>query len=94
MDLGRHDAAISFAYRAVQIEPVNPGLHANLALAYLLAARISDAQAAVDQALTGDPTDTISQTIRAITQHFAANGRTPPTTTSALLSYWAKNRNA
>jgi Flp pilus assembly protein TadD len=94
MDLGRHDAAISFAHRAVQIESTNSGLHANLALAYLLAGRISEAQAAVDQALTGDATDTISQTIRAITQHLAANGRTPPTTTPALLSYWAKNRNA
>ena len=94
MELGRQDVAISFAHRAVQIDSANPGLHANLALAYLLAGRIWDAQAAIDRALTADPTDTISKTIQAITRHFAANGRTPPTTTPALLSYWAKNRNA
>ncbi|HSI15764.1 MAG TPA: tetratricopeptide repeat protein [Chthoniobacter sp.] len=93
MDLGRHDAAITFAYRAVQVEPANPGLHANLALAYLLGGRIPDAQAAIDRAVAADPTDTISQTIQAITRHFAANGRTPPTTTPALLGYWTKQRN-
>ena len=93
MELGRHDAAITFAHRAVQIEPANPGLHANLALAYLLAGRISDAQTAIERALSGDPKDSISQTIRAVTDHFAANGLTPPTTTPSLLAYWAKNRN-
>lgn len=94
MELGRHDAAITFAYCATQIEPANPGLHANLALAYVLAGRISDAQAAIERALAGDPSDTISLTIRAIVHHFAANGRTPPTTSPALRTYWSKNRNA
>ena len=41
-----------------------------------------------------DAPDTISQTIRAITQHFAANGRTPPKTTAELQNYWRKNRAA
>jgi Flp pilus assembly protein TadD len=94
MELGRHDAAITFAHRAIQIEPANPGLHANLALAYLLAGHISDAQTSIERALSADPKDAISQTIQAMTQHFAVNGRTPPTTTPALLAYWAKNRNA
>jgi Flp pilus assembly protein TadD len=93
MELGRHDAAISFAHRAVQIAPADPGLHANLALAYLLAGRIADAQNEIARALVGDATDTISQSIDSMTKHFAAKGRTPPATTPALVAYWAKNRN-
>jgi tetratricopeptide (TPR) repeat protein len=92
MEIGRHDAAISLAHRATQIEPTNAGLHANLALAYLLAGRLSDAQMAVERASASDPSDTISQTIRAMIQHFAANGRVPPATTPALLGYWRTAR--
>ena len=94
MDVGRHDAAIVFAHRATQIEPANAGLHANLALAYLLAARIPDAQASIERSIAADPADKISQTINAIIKHFATNGRTPPTTTPALLDYWRKSRAA
>jgi tetratricopeptide (TPR) repeat protein len=93
MDVGRHDAAIVFAHRATQIGPANAGLHANLALAYLLGGHLADAQARIDQSLTIDPSDGISLTIKAIIQHFASNGRTPPTTTPALQDYWRKNRN-
>lgn len=92
MEIGRHDAAIVFAHRASQIEPTNPGLRANLALAYLLAGRLPDAQTAIEQALAGAPSDAISQTIRAMVQHFVTNGQVPPTTTPALLKYWSKRR--
>ncbi len=92
MNVGRHDAAIVFAHRATQIEPANAGLHANLALAYLLAGRIPDAQRSIERSLAADPNDGISRTLSAIIQHFAANGRTPPDTTQALQEYWRKNR--
>jgi Flp pilus assembly protein TadD len=92
MDIGRNDTAIVYAHRATQIEPINPGLHANLALAYLLAGHIADAQTAIEKALAGAPSDTISTTIRAMIQHFATNGLVPPTTTPALLSYWRTAR--
>jgi len=92
MEIGYHDMAIVFAHRATQLEPTNPGLHANLALAYLLAGRVSDAETAVDRALTADPSDTISQTIRTMVQHFATSRRVPPTTTLALQNYWRQNR--
>jgi Flp pilus assembly protein TadD len=92
MHVGRHDAAIVFAHRAIQIEPANAGLHANLALAYLLSGRIANAQASIERSVAADPSDKISQTIRAIIQHLAASGRTPPTTTPALQDYWRRNR--
>jgi Flp pilus assembly protein TadD len=50
MQIGNHDMAIVFAHRAIQVDPTNPGLGANLALAYLLAGRIRDAQASISQA--------------------------------------------
>jgi predicted Zn-dependent protease len=92
MAIGNHNTAIVFAYRARQIEPASAGLHANLALAYLLAGRITDAQASIARSLTADQTDKISQTIGAIIQHFATSGRKPPATTPALQDYWRKNR--
>jgi Flp pilus assembly protein TadD len=94
MRVGRHDAAIVFAHRATQIEPANAGLHANLALAYLLAGRVAEAQTSIDRSIAVDQTDKISQTIKTIVQHFVTNGRTPPTTTAALQNYWRKNRAA
>ena len=94
MDIGRGDAAVVFAYRATQIEPDSAGLHANLALAYLLAGSINEAQRSIDRSLSADASDTISQTIRAIIQHFSTNGRRPPKSASELQDYWRKNRAA
>ena len=92
MDLGRSEAAIVFAHRATQIEPENSGLHANLALAYLLAGMTGKADAAIERALAGDPSDKISQTVHSVIRHFAQNGRTPPKRTSDLLAYWSENK--
>jgi Flp pilus assembly protein TadD len=94
MDIGRHDAAIAFAHRATQIEPANAGLHANLALAYLLSGRIGDAKASIERSLATNRHDAISQTIEAMVRHFADNGRTPPATTPAMRNYWRRNRTA
>jgi len=89
MGIGRRDTAITFAYRATQIESTNPGLQANLALAYLTSGRISDARIAIERALAGDPRDVISQNIRAMVEHFAITRNVPPATIPGLLSYWA-----
>jgi len=94
MSIGRGDAAVVYAHRATQIEPESAGLHANLALAYIVAGRIDEAQKSIERALAADASDTISQTIRAIIQHFATNGRTPPKTTAELQNYWRKHRAA
>lgn len=90
LDIGHGEAAIAFAQRASQIEPESAGLHANLALAYLLAGRIPEAQSSIDRSLALDGSDKISQTIHSIIGHFATNGRTPPKTTSELQKYWRR----
>ena len=92
MDIGRTDPAILYAQNATQIEPDSAGLHANLALAYLLAGRIDEAQSSITRSLTIDPSDKISQTLGTIAQHFATSKNSPPKTTPALEDYWRKNR--
>lgn len=94
MEIGRTDAAIVYAHRATQIEPESAGLHANLALAYTLAGRIDEARRSIERSLAADTSDKISQTIKAVIEHFAANGRTPPKTAPELQEYWRRNRAA
>jgi Flp pilus assembly protein TadD len=92
MEIGRQEMAIAFAYRATQIDPINPGLRANLALAYMLSGRLSDAATVIEQALAGDPRDSISKNIRAMVEHFVTTNSIPPTSTPDLLEYWRETR--
>jgi len=94
MDMGSTEKAIDYSLCAVRLEPSDGGLLANLALAYLLAGRITEAQKSINEALAAGPTDTISQAIGAMIGHFAANGRVPPTNTLALVKYWNRKRHA
>jgi tetratricopeptide (TPR) repeat protein len=89
-EIGEADAAIKFAYRAIQIAPGNSGLYANLAVANLQAGRLEEADVAVRQALAGNPTDDLSKTVAAMIKHFRDTGITPPVSTTALLNYWRR----
>ena len=86
-EIGRTDAAILFGLRATEIEPANAGLHANLALTYLLAARLAEAQASINRSLALDPNDKISKTIATAIEHFVASGHAPPSSTRELSRY-------
>ncbi len=94
MALGRTDEAIRIAHAASSLQPSNAGLSANLALAYLLAGRVSDAHVAIDQALSQDPNDAVSETLEAMIRHFESYGRVPPNTTSKLENYWQQHLKA
>jgi Flp pilus assembly protein TadD len=48
MSLGRSDEAVAHARRALESQPTNGGLRANLALALLLAGRLDEAKMAID----------------------------------------------
>jgi len=91
MELGQTDEAIRLAQSALGLDPTNAGLGANLALAYLLADRLGDARAAIDNASTCDNVDPISETVRAMIQHFAAHSRVPPNSTGSLVTYWHRH---
>lgn len=84
LNLGRTTEAISAAEYAVSLSPNDAGLHANAALAYTLAGRIADAQAAIFKSLQIDPNDKISLTLRRIVQEIADGKRKQPRTMREL----------
>jgi tetratricopeptide (TPR) repeat protein len=90
MALGRSEEAISYACVAMQSQPHNSGLQANLALAFLLADKLDDAKVTIEKAILSDPKDKMSQTIRNMVDHFIDGGKRPPSTTGELEDYWKK----
>jgi len=84
LNLGRTTEAIAAAEHAVSLSPKDAGLHANAALAYTLAGRIVDAQAAITKSLQIDPNDKISLTLRRIVQEIADGKRKQPRTMREL----------
>jgi tetratricopeptide (TPR) repeat protein len=92
MYMGRSEEAVSYARRALESQPSNEGLRSNLALAFLLANRLSEAKGAIDKKRINGA-DAISRNVSCIIDHFIATGRKPPTTTVALESYWNNRSN-
>ena len=92
MDLGRADAAIVYAHRATQLEKDDAGLEANLALAYLLAGKLTEAHAAIGRALELDGNDKISKLIAELVEHFSATGAKPPSNSQELREYWQRKK--
>jgi len=84
LEIGRTAEAISAAEHAVSLSPKDAGLHANAALAYTLAGRITDAQASISKSLQIDPNDSISLTLRRIVQEIADGRRRQPHTMREL----------
>lgn len=92
MNLGRNHDAIAYAHRALQIAPADAGLHSNLALAFLLAGKIPQAQESIAQALTVSPHDKISISVAEMIHHFSTSGNAPPNTNPALVRYWSRRK--
>jgi predicted Zn-dependent protease len=92
MAIGRSEEAISFASRALKARPGDSGLQANLALAFLLAGRLSEARASIKRATTGGTTDKIAETISRMIEHFMASREKPPSKTEDLEEYWKQRR--
>jgi tetratricopeptide (TPR) repeat protein len=84
LEVGRTNDAISAAEHAVSLSAKDAGLHANLALAYTMAGRISDAQVAIRKSLELDPKDSISLTLRGVVEEIVAGRRPQPRTLREL----------
>lgn len=80
LELGRNDEAVSAAEHAVSVSNNDAGLHANLALAYTMAARIPDARTSIRTALEKDPTDSISKSLSRVIEEIATGKRRQPRT--------------
>lgn len=84
LDLGRTNEAIFAAEHALSLEPRNSGLMANLALAYVMAGRNSEAMGKIEEAVRTDPTDKISITLRRVIREVRDGKRPQPRTVEDL----------
>ena len=78
LELGKTDEGVSVASTAVELEPNNAGLWANMSLALLLNAQLSKAKQAAEKALEIDSSDQITKNLlMAISQVQMESGRSP-----------------
>lgn len=80
LNLGRKEEAISAAEYAVGLSPNNAGLIANLALAYMIAGRLADAQSVINKSLGIAPNDKISLKLKRVIQEIVDGKRSQPRT--------------
>ena len=78
MECGRHDAAQTFAEKAVQLRPDDAGLLANLALVSLLKHDLAAAREQVERAYLANPDDRITQAIRRVVTEVISGSRPRP----------------
>jgi hypothetical protein len=69
---------VAFCKAAVRIKPEDPGLLANLALAYCLSGRDEEARDAATQAVLRRPQDGISQAVERFVSEVSAGARRRP----------------
>jgi tetratricopeptide (TPR) repeat protein len=84
LELGYGLEAVTLAMAAVETNPDDAGLHANLALAYLIAGENSYAQRAIEYALKMQPDDKISMRLKKAINDVVAGQRPQPQKMSDL----------
>jgi tetratricopeptide (TPR) repeat protein len=78
LNLGRGKDGVEAARHAVSLEPHNPGLLANLALALLIAADLDAAEKAANQALAADPKDAITKDLARMIRDVKSGRKSQP----------------
>jgi Tfp pilus assembly protein PilF len=78
MECSKYDVAIRFAERASSQNECDPGLRANLALAYLLSEKPEMAKMHIEHAYAKDPNDQITRAVRWVIDDVIAGKRTCP----------------
>lgn len=78
IDLGQGMEGVAALQRAIELSPLEPGLHANLALAYLVANRNKQALDSADRAITMDPADKVSRAVRVLVMQVIEGKRPQP----------------
>jgi len=76
--VGDAPRAVQYAQNAVQLQPENSGLYANLALSFLLAGRDGDAQNAARISCRGDPDDETNQRVLRLVEAVITGDRERP----------------
>jgi tetratricopeptide (TPR) repeat protein len=78
LDLGLGDKAVEIDQHAISLSPDDAGLHANLALAFLIAGRNPDAKVAIEKALRMAPDDKISLALKKLIDDVIAGKHRQP----------------
>jgi tetratricopeptide (TPR) repeat protein len=84
MESRKPELAVGFCERAIQAQPSNAGLRANLALALLFSDRPHEAREVVSYSLKLDPNDTITANIRQVIDEVINGSRPCPHHTDDL----------
>jgi tetratricopeptide (TPR) repeat protein len=84
LNLGDGAEGLRAARRALELKPSDAGLHANLALALIIAAKPKEALAAIDESLRIDPEDKISQNVRKVVLQILDGTRPQPKTLTEI----------
>jgi tetratricopeptide (TPR) repeat protein len=90
LELGKFDEAVKVAEKAVALDPGNAGLLGNLALSYLLAGRVAEAQKSIAAAIKISQGDKINNYLAQIIREVADGERPRPQSLAALSSPPAK----
>lgn len=80
LNVGRNKEAVSVAEHAVSLSPNDAGLYANLALAYTVSGRLTDAQSAIKKSLQINPGDQITLSLQKVIQEIVDGKRPQPHT--------------
>ena len=79
LNLGRGSEGVMAASHALSLEPGNAGLHANMALAFLIDAQLDQALAAASKSLELDPTDRITRNVQMMIRQVKSGEKPQPT---------------
>lgn len=78
LELGRGSDAVRISEHAIGLEPQNPELLGNLAVAHLIDGKHKQAQATIEAALKQNPNDPINQTLKRVVADVMNGRRTQP----------------
>jgi len=84
LNLGRGSDGVMAARHALSLEPNNAGLHANMALAFLINAQLDEALAAATKSLELDPSDRITKNVQMMIRDVKSGNKPQPNRMSDL----------
>jgi tetratricopeptide (TPR) repeat protein len=87
MDSGRSAAALRYCKMALALEPDEPGLIANLALANVMSGQFDEARSHINRSLQLEPDDKVSKQISALVQHLVENKAAAPKNSAEMQVY-------
>jgi tetratricopeptide (TPR) repeat protein len=84
---GKTEEGIRFARQAVSLRPDDIALHNSLAIALLLADRLTDAKHEIAIAIAQAPLNRLARQIESTVDYFIEHGATPPATRMAFVEF-------